>query len=160
MLVKSLKLDALEERQALERLFVLYLSFQDYIQALTPVVKGESFTTEFFVAQERFRLKFAEYETLFCEWHEGEQNINEAIGVSPVFKQALDNQARRLSSRLLMLLMLKVATLTKPLSVPAAAGFAATNPSHHPASRCTKALQGLRIDPRRLMSKLLHVFNV
>ena len=48
MLVKSLKLDALEERQALERLFVLYLSFQDYIQALTPVVKGESFTTEIF----------------------------------------------------------------------------------------------------------------
>jgi hypothetical protein len=59
-----------------------------------------------------------------------------------------------------MLLMLKVATLTKPLSVPAAAGFAATNPSHHPASRCTKALQGLRIDPRCLMSKLLHVLDV
>src|SRR6267143_3572219 len=52
---------------------------------------------------------------------------------------ALDNQARRLSSRLLMLLMLKVATLTKSLSVPAAAGFAATNSLHHPASRCTKA---------------------
>src|SRR4030088_1875484 len=31
---------------------------------------------------------------------------------------ALDNQARRLSSRLLMLLMLKVATITKPVSVP------------------------------------------
>jgi hypothetical protein len=30
----------------------------------------------------------------------------------------------------------------------------------HPESRCTKALQGLRIDPRRLMSKLLHVLNV
>jgi hypothetical protein len=30
----------------------------------------------------------------------------------------------------------------------------------HPASRCTKVLQGLRIDPRRLMSKLLHVLNV
>jgi hypothetical protein len=29
-----------------------------------------------------------------------------------------------------------------------------------PASRCTKALQGLRIDTRRLMSKLLHVLNV
>ena len=29
-----------------------------------------------------------------------------------------------------------------------------------PASRCTKALQGLRIDPRRLMSKLPHVLNV
>ena len=28
------------------------------------------------------------------------------------------------------------------------------------ASRCTKALQCLRIDPRRLMSKLLHVLNV
>ena len=26
--------------------------------------------------------------------------------------------------------------------------------------RCTKAPQGLRIDPRRLMSKLLHVLNV
>src|ERR1700739_3205194 len=30
----------------------------------------------------------------------------------------------------------------------------------HPASRCIKALQGLRIDPRRLMSKLLHVLNI
>jgi len=35
---------------------------------------------------------------------------------------ALDNQARRLSSRLLMLLMLKVATLTKSLSVPVLLG--------------------------------------
>jgi hypothetical protein len=39
-----------------------------------------------------------------------------------------------------MLLMLKAATLTKSLSVP--------------------ALQVLRIDPRRLMSELLHVLNV
>ena len=30
----------------------------------------------------------------------------------------------------------------------------------HPASGCTKALQGLRIDPRRLMSKLLDIFNI
>ncbi len=30
----------------------------------------------------------------------------------------------------------------------------------HPAIRCTKSQQGLRIDPRRLMSKLLHVLNV
>src|SRR5208283_5637373 len=30
----------------------------------------------------------------------------------------------------------------------------------HTASRCTKALQSLRIYPRRLMSKLLHVLNV
>ena len=30
----------------------------------------------------------------------------------------------------------------------------------HPESLWTKILQGLRIDPRRLMSKLLHVLNV
>ena len=30
----------------------------------------------------------------------------------------------------------------------------------HRARRCTRALQGLRIDPRRLMSKLFHVLNV
>src|ERR1700722_5642915 len=35
---------------------------------------------------------------------------------------ALSNQARRLSSRLLMLLMLNVATFTKPLSVPVLLG--------------------------------------
>src|SRR2546429_8663770 len=35
---------------------------------------------------------------------------------------ALANQAKRLSSRLLMLLMLKVATLTKSLSVPVRLG--------------------------------------
>jgi len=29
-----------------------------------------------------------------------------------------------------------------------------------PANLCTKPLQNLRIDPRRLMSKLLHVLNV
>ena len=36
---------------------------------------------------------------------------------------AFANQARRLSSRLLMLLMLKVATLTKPLSLPCSCWF-------------------------------------
>ena len=30
----------------------------------------------------------------------------------------------------------------------------------HPATRCSKTQQGLRIDPRRLVSKLLHVLNV
>src|ERR1700730_12614950 len=40
----------------------------------------------------------------------------------------LANQAKRLSSRLLMLLMLKVATLTKSLSVPVAVGSS----DHHP----------------------------
>ena len=55
---------------------------------------------------------------------------------------AFAHQARRLSSRLLMLLMLKVASFNKSLSVPAAADFAATSPSHYPASSCTKALQG------------------
>src|SRR5882757_6148342 len=43
---------------------------------------------------------------------------------------AFANQARRLSSRLLMLLMLKVATFTKPLSLKLL-DLPATNPSHH-----------------------------
>jgi len=38
-----------------------------------------------------------------------------------------------------MLLMLKVATFTGSLSVPAAAGFAATTSSHYPAGLYTKA---------------------
>ena len=63
-----------------------------------------------------------------------------------------------------MLLMLKVATFTKSLSVVHLLCHVASSCDEgfdiHPASRCTKALQGLRIDPRRLMSKLLHVLNV
>jgi len=64
------------------------------------------------------------------------------------------------SAKGLMLLMLKVATFTKSPFRPRSCWFAATNPSTHPASRCTKAQQPLRIDPRRLMSKLLYVLNV
>src|SRR5579864_8059047 len=55
---------------------------------------------------------------------------------------ALDNQARRLSSRLLMLLMLKVATLTKSLSVVHLLCHVAPSCDEgfdtHPASRRTK----------------------
>src|ERR1035438_9774008 len=55
---------------------------------------------------------------------------------------ALANQAKRLSSRLLMLLMLKVATLTKSLSVVHLLCHAASSCDEgfdtHPASRCTK----------------------
>src|SRR5712691_9441894 len=76
---------------------------------------------------------------------------------------ALDNQARRLSSRLLMLLMLKVATLTKSLSVVNLCHVASSCDEGFdtdPASRCTKSPARLRIDARRLMSKLLHVLNI
>ena len=63
-----------------------------------------------------------------------------------------------------MLLMLKVATLTKSLSVVHLLCQVVSSCDEgfeiHSASRCRKALQGLRIDPRRLMSKLLHVLNV
>lgn len=63
-----------------------------------------------------------------------------------------------------MLLMLKVATLTKPLSVVHLLCHVASSCDEgfeiRSASRYTKALRTLRIDPRRLMSKLLHVLNV
>src|SRR5258708_5822229 len=45
---------------------------------------------------------------------------------------ALANQAKRLSSRLLMLLMLKVATLTESLCVPCTSGCASQK--EHPSS--------------------------
>lgn len=80
MQVQTLKLETLDERQGLERLLVIYQSFQDYIQALTPIVKGEwPPSNEFLTAQEKFRLKFEEYEGLFFEWHEGVQEVNDAI---------------------------------------------------------------------------------
>jgi hypothetical protein len=81
MPVERLKLEALEERQYLERLLVIYQSFQDYIQALTTVVKGEPPSHEFVIVREKFRLKFAEYEKLFCEWNyaDGVQQVYEPI---------------------------------------------------------------------------------
>src|SRR5580692_3195577 len=64
---------------------------------------------------------------------------------------ALYNQVRRLSSRLLMLLMLNVATLTKSLSVPAAAGL--LRRILHITRRVVepKFLHGLRINSRRVV---------
>jgi hypothetical protein len=63
-----------------------------------------------------------------------------------------------------MLLMLKVATFTKSLSVVHLLCDVASSCDEgfdiDSASRCTKALQGLRIDPRRFMSQLLHVLDV
>jgi hypothetical protein len=50
----------------------------------------------------------------------------------------------------------RYAVATRDVSVE----FATKAFDTHLASRCTKALLGLRIDPRRLMSKLLHVLNV
>ena len=72
----TLKIEALEEKQYLERLLVLYDAFQMYVEALTPYVKGKAAGEELIAALERFRLKFEEYETLFLEWHDGEQTIN------------------------------------------------------------------------------------
>jgi len=81
MQVQTLKLEALGERQRLERLLVIYQAFQDYIQALTPIVKGEwPPSNEFLTVQEKFRLKFEEYKSLFYEWHEGYEEVNDAIG--------------------------------------------------------------------------------
>src|SRR5580692_5005674 len=48
--------------------------------------------------------------------------VEEALGRLTTSGSALANQDKGLSSRLLMLLMLKVATLTKSLSVPAPLG--------------------------------------
>jgi hypothetical protein len=58
-----------------------------------------------------------------------------------------------------MLLMLKVATLTKSLSVPVLLSCDEGSDTHLRVV-ARKPLQGLRIDPRGLMSKLLHVLNV
>jgi hypothetical protein len=80
MQLQTLKLEALGERHRLERLLVIYQSFQDYIQALTPIVKGEwPPSNEFYVAQQKFRLKFVEYESLFYELN-GFQHLNEDVG--------------------------------------------------------------------------------
>lgn len=82
MQLQSVKLEALEERQYLERLLVIYQSFQDYIQALIPLVKGECPpSSEFAIIHERLRLKFKEYENLFLEWNEGDQTVYTPIAL-------------------------------------------------------------------------------
>jgi len=55
---------------------------------------------------------------------------------------------------------LKVATFTKSLSVVHLLCHMAPSCDEGFDIHCTIALQGLRIDPRRLMSKFLHVLNV
>jgi hypothetical protein len=81
MEILALKRQALDQKQYLERLLAMYEAFQTYVQALKPVVLAEQPGLEVLQSYERFRLKFEEYETLFFEWHEGEQLINEAVAI-------------------------------------------------------------------------------
>jgi hypothetical protein len=75
----DLKTEALDERQYLDRLLNLYFAFQEYVEALKPLVRGESVEPDLLAAVERFRLKYQEYDNLFYEWHEGEQTLNAGI---------------------------------------------------------------------------------
>ncbi len=77
--IRALKREALDQKQYLERLLVIYDAFQNYVENLKPLVRGEWPIAEYIQAHERFRLKFLEYETLFLEWHEGDQLVNEGI---------------------------------------------------------------------------------
>jgi hypothetical protein len=61
MQIQTLKREALEERQYLERLLTVYDAFQNYVEALKSSINGEVTGDELLVVSERFRLKFAEY---------------------------------------------------------------------------------------------------
>jgi hypothetical protein len=79
MQIQTLKREALEERQYLERLLTVYDAFQNYVEALKSSINGEVTGDELLVVSERFRLKFAEYENLFYEWEDGEQHLNAGL---------------------------------------------------------------------------------
>ena len=69
---------------------------------------------------------------------------------------AFANQARRLSSRLLMLLMLKVATLTKPISVSVLLG---ASQKEQPSSLFQPALFYRTLTASRFVSSLIFTLH-
>lgn len=91
MQIQTLKREALEERQYLERLLTVYDAFQNYVEALKSSINGEVTGDELLVVSERFRLKFAEYENLFYEWEDGEQHLNDGLSAFIRFPDNLLN---------------------------------------------------------------------
>ncbi len=80
MEIQDLRRQALGARHYLERLLVVYEAFQSYVEALKSVVIGDTPNPELILqTRERFRLKFEEYQNLFLEWDEGEQNLNAGV---------------------------------------------------------------------------------
>ena len=97
MQIQTLKREALEERQYLERLLTVYDAFQNYVEALKSSINGEVTGDELLVVSERFRLKFAEYENLFYEWEDGEQHLNAGLSaLSLIHILSLQSQSKSL----------------------------------------------------------------
>lgn len=77
--VRNLKIEALHERQDLDRLVGLYEDFQGYIEKLARAIQGTMPEGELIAANETVRLRFRDEEHRFLEWSEGEQILNTAI---------------------------------------------------------------------------------
>ena len=79
MEIQRLKIEALEERQDLDKFVALYLNFQSYVEQLAPFVVGKVPTASLAPAQESLRLELRDEEHRFIEWDEGSQILNPAI---------------------------------------------------------------------------------
>jgi hypothetical protein len=78
--VLTLKREALDQRQLLQRYSAIYEAFQKYVECLTPVVCGAQPDPALLVSTaEKFRLLYLEYETQFCEWENGNEIINKGV---------------------------------------------------------------------------------
>ena len=82
--VKTRKLEALQQRQYIDRLVELYKEFQDYIEGLARDLNEPDAVTQqdletLVRRQESLRLHLDEKENLFLEWHEGDQVLNPHI---------------------------------------------------------------------------------
>ena len=75
----ELKRTALSHRQDLGDVVELYEGFQNYIEHLARVLKGDLSWQEFDQTQVRYDLQLTDMETLFYEWYEGEQILNLSI---------------------------------------------------------------------------------
>jgi hypothetical protein len=82
--VKTRKLEALQQKQYIDRLVALYEEFQTYIEGLVSALNCPDRLTEqdyetLVRRQEALRLHLDEKENLFLEWHDGEQVLNPHI---------------------------------------------------------------------------------
>jgi hypothetical protein len=83
----ELKRTALSYRQDLDDVVDLYLGFQNYIEHLARVLKGDLSWQEFGRTQVSYDLRLTDREPLFYEWDEGEQVLN-----MPVFSLVREPQ--------------------------------------------------------------------
>ncbi len=77
--LKDLKRTALHCRQDLADVVDLYEGFQNYVDHLTRVLRGDLPMQSVNQVQTAYKLRLRDEENLFMEWHEGTESLNAAI---------------------------------------------------------------------------------